>query len=362
MGSTDRTRIGIIGCGWIAGQGHLPALTRMQGVDVVAIADPDAGALERTGNAFGVTRRYRDAAELVAQNDVELVGVLVPAAAHLQVAGAALRAGKPVLLEKPPALNLDEWDTFATEIRAAGAPFMLGLNMRWYHAFRSARELVRSGAVGEIQAIRTVLAHNSHEERAEPDWRRHRETGGGALIETGVHHFDLWRFLTDSGVKEVSVRTRGSDESVAVAGVMRSGAVASSLFSQGTSQLNEVEVLGTRAVVRATPYAAPLVTAVSSMPWTLRSKRLDISASLSLKHARAGRRGGGFFVSSFVGMWAHFLQSVRNGAGLETGLDSSRELLQVVLAAAASADSGRAVSCETAPHGFVDGAAERDPR
>jgi predicted dehydrogenase len=341
--------VGITGCGWVAEHGHLPALTRMPEVEVVAVADVDRVRCNRIADSFDVTRRYSDHLALVQDPSVDAVGVCAPAHAHVELAMASADAGKPVLLEKPPALSLDEWDRLAARVEGAGITFMLGLNMRWHSAFRAARELIRAGTFGQIQCVSTTLANDTLDRRAASDWRGERRRGGGALVEMGVHHFDLWQFLLDADIEEVSTITRGDDESLAVAGRMRSGVPVSALFSHRTADVNEVDIYGDAGSLRVSPYSAPRVLGIASMPWTIRAKLADLGSTMSLAHAIRRRRDGGFYVGSFVAEWRHFAQAVTRGTAVETGLGSGRRLLQVILAAAASATEGRAVRCDDAP-------------
>ncbi|MEX2032560.1 MAG: Gfo/Idh/MocA family oxidoreductase, partial [Dehalococcoidia bacterium] len=106
----DTTRVGLIGCGRVAGLRHLPALAKLPEARVVAVADEHAGRLAETGDRFGVERRYAGHSELLADPEIDAVAVLVPASRHAEVATAALEAGKHVLLEKPVSLDMDEDD------------------------------------------------------------------------------------------------------------------------------------------------------------------------------------------------------------------------------------------------------------
>jgi predicted dehydrogenase len=342
-------RAGIIGCGWVAEQGHLPALARMPEVEVVAIADPDPARARSMGEAFGIARRHSTHLELLEDPSIEVVGVCVPVESHAEVATAAVEAGKHVLLEKPPALDLDQWERIAAATEAAGVTLMVGLNMRWHTSFRSVRDLVRSGRLGRVQCVRTLIANDVDKRPVPPQWRSHRSRGGGALMEMGVHHLDLWRFVLDAEIEEVSAIARGDDDSLAVAGRMQGGVPVSSLFSQRTGQLNEIEVHGDRGHVRASPYTAARHFPNSGDPWSIRARAADVRATTSPSHLLRERRAGGFYVSSFVAEWRHFLAAVDGARAPEVGIDSARRLMQAVLATAASASDGRLVACLDAP-------------
>ena len=143
--------------------------------------------------------------------------------------------------------------------------------------------------------------------------------------------------------------TSGDDESFAVAGRMRGGVPVSALFSHRTAQVNEVEIHGDAASLRVSPFSVPRVLAITTAPWTFRAKLADLRSTMSLVQTMQGRRVGGFYVGSFVAEWRHFAEAVTRGTAVETGLDCGRRLLQVILAAAASATEGRAVRCDDAP-------------
>jgi hypothetical protein len=101
-------RLGIIGCGYAAERIHLPVLGRLREVKVVAVAERDPGQLSRVGHAFGIGGRHRNADDLIADPVVEAVGVLVPPTEHASPVATALDARKPVLVEKPLTVSLDE--------------------------------------------------------------------------------------------------------------------------------------------------------------------------------------------------------------------------------------------------------------
>lgn len=351
-------RVGVIGCGRVAREGHLPALARLKDVEVVAVADPVDARLERVGASFGVGRLHGDHAGLLGDPAVEAVAVCVPAEAHVEVACAAAAAGKHVLLEKPPALGLDEWDRLETAMAEARIVFMLGMSMRWQVPFRAARDLVRAGRLGRVVGLRTVLTNDWLQHPDVADWRGERRRGGGALVEMGVHHLDLWRFLLDAEVEEVFAIAQGDDESLAVSGRMENGVPTSSFFSQSTGQANEIEVYGEGGRLTATPHSAPRVLPVSTRPWTLDAKLRDLGPAIDLPHAVRTRREGGFFVAAFAAQWRQFAAAVRGGAPVEVGVDSARRLLQTMLAAAESTRARRPIRRAEAPRTLAPASAE----
>jgi predicted dehydrogenase len=333
--------------------GHLPALARIPDVEVVALADPDPARLDALGSRFAGARRHPDHRGVVDDHAVDAVVICVPTRLHVEVAGSAVEAGKHVLLEKPPALAIDEWDRLGGAVEAAGVTLMVGLNMRWHLSFRAVREQVQSGAIGRVRGVRTLLTNDLFDRPDPPDWRGDRHQGGGALMEMGVHHLDLWRFLLGEEIEEVFAVAEGDDDSLAVSARMRSGIPISGLFSQRTAQANEVELFGDRGLLRATPHGAPSTLTFAEKPWTIGARLADLRAATSLAHTARIRRLGGFYVSSFIGEWRHFLDAVGNRTPVEVGIDSGRRLLQATLATAASASEGRPIACDDAPAGLA---------
>jgi myo-inositol 2-dehydrogenase/D-chiro-inositol 1-dehydrogenase len=235
---------------------------------------------------------------------------------------------------------------------------MLGMSMRWQAPFRAARDLVRAGRRGRVGGIRTVLTNDWLQHPEVADWRGERRRGGGALVEMGIHHLDLWRFLLDVEVEEVFAVALGDDESLAVSGRMENGVPAGSFFSQSTGQANEVEVYGEAGRLTATPHAAPRLLPVSTRPWTIESKLRDVGSAIALPHAVRTRREGGFLVAAFAAQWRRFAAAVRGGAPVEVGVESARLLLQTMLAAAASTGAGRPIRRAEAPRALASASAE----
>ncbi|HEY1186238.1 MAG TPA: Gfo/Idh/MocA family oxidoreductase, partial [Gemmata sp.] len=139
-----------------------------------------------------------DWAELVARADVDAVVVATINDALAAVTLAAVRAGKPVLVEKPAGRSAPELRPVAAAARAAGVAVRVGFNHRFHPALLKARELVDGGAVGPLMFVRGRYGHGGRvgydrEWRADPAL-----AGGGELLDQGVHLIDLTRwFLGD---------------------------------------------------------------------------------------------------------------------------------------------------------------------
>ena len=108
--SRNKLRFGLIGCGRVTETLHLPALKQLDDADVVALADISGDRLNKVADLFHIPDRYPDYQCLLADCSIDAVAVCVPARFHVDVALAALEAGKHLFIEKPLALGLDECD------------------------------------------------------------------------------------------------------------------------------------------------------------------------------------------------------------------------------------------------------------
>ncbi len=349
-------RIGIIGCGRASETRHLPALRRVRGGLVVAVADVDATRLGRVADAFRIERRHDDARALLADPELDAVAVCVPARAHAEVALAALEAGKHVLVEKPLAVSAAQAERLAEGARTFSSKVVMGFNMRWHRLVRQAREVIASGRLGPIESMRTAFTSRH---LTVPEWRARRELGGGVLFEIAVHHFDLWRFLLGTEVDEVVAVSRSGewdDETVTVMARLANGIPVTSVFSERTGETNEIEIYGRNGRLRVScyDYDGFEVVAAEAFPGDARERgRRLVRAVAELPGGVARMRHGGDFLMSYEAEWQHFLDAIQHDRPVECSVEDGRRALDVALAAMASASLGRAVKVADAPRGVT---------
>jgi myo-inositol 2-dehydrogenase / D-chiro-inositol 1-dehydrogenase len=176
-------RLGIAGCGRIVERGYLPALRGLDGVALVALADPHADRARRLA-ALGGAAVYDSAAAMIAAADLDAVLVATPAEHHLEVAERAAAARLPALVEKPPATDLDG----ARALAALDPPSSFGFNRRFWQG-AELRPLAPPAGWLELELEMGFRrdgwgAHASHDE---------------ALLDAGAHLIDLAVYLTGAG-------------------------------------------------------------------------------------------------------------------------------------------------------------------
>lgn len=187
--SAATTRLGLVGCGRIAEAGYLPALARVPGLELAAVADRDASRREHLARLAGGVRAHDSLAGLLHGGAVDAVVLATPAAAHLPDARLAADRGVRTLVEKPPAPDAP---TAAALARLRPAP-RVGFNRRFDPSV--ARMRAALGRAGAVQ-LRLDLRYR----RA--SWRSH-EAADDALLDLGPHLVDLARRLSASAVLEV---------------------------------------------------------------------------------------------------------------------------------------------------------------
>jgi scyllo-inositol 2-dehydrogenase (NADP+) len=195
-------RVGMLGWGAIGAE-HAEAIGGIEGLELTAVCDRDPVRLAQAGEAVlggcDDVRLLPDAADLVADDGVDLVVVSVPSHRHAEAAIAMLRAGKHVVVEKPFALTAGQADAVLAE--AAGRCVTVYQNRRWDPDFRLVRDVVRAGAIGEVFHVETFVGGFAHPCRY---WHSHEAISGGVIYDWGSHYLDWLLQLIDAPVTAVT--------------------------------------------------------------------------------------------------------------------------------------------------------------
>ncbi len=197
--STRRLRIGIAGLGR-AFSIMLPAL-ESEKLEIVAGADPRPEARERFAAEFKA-RAYETVEDMCADTAVEAVYISTPHGLHRANVEAAAAAGRHILVEKPMALKLEDCRAMTAAARAAGVIMVVGHSHSFDLPIRRAREIIASGAVGELRMI-TSAYYTDFLYR--PRRREELDTsqGGGVMYNQAPHQVDVARLLGGGLVRSV---------------------------------------------------------------------------------------------------------------------------------------------------------------
>jgi predicted dehydrogenase len=301
----------VLGCGRIALGIHLPVLAGMADVAVAAVADPDDGLREKASALVPRAARFRDFAELLASAAIDAVVITLPNALHVPASTAALRRGLHVYLEKPLAPDLCGGLDVLRAWRAAGTVAMVGYNYRFLRSYQQARELVRSGRIGNIVAIRSTFATSRREA---PAWKQRREHGGGALLDLASHHLDMAAWIIGEPPCSVTcdLLSRHSDDDTAVLQLEFPGGVPVQILAAfAAPETHRFEILGEHGRLLVDVYGAD---AVEAGPATLDRVRLErfVAAARAIASPRywLSKVGGSHLHMSY----RHALRSFVDGA------------------------------------------------
>jgi len=193
----------VIGSGFI-GPVHVEALRRI-GVNVVGVLDATPELTQTAAKRMALTKAYASLEELLEDDLVQVIHITTPNHLHFDMAGAALRAGKHVMCEKPLAMNTEETAQLVELAREAGVAAGVDYNIRFYPLCLEARDMVRRGDVGEITSVCGSYVQDWLFYPTDYSWRVQAELGGQlrAVADIGSHWLDLMHAITGLEIQEV---------------------------------------------------------------------------------------------------------------------------------------------------------------
>ncbi|WP_071130515.1 Gfo/Idh/MocA family protein [Enterococcus timonensis] len=191
-------KIGIIGCGGIANGKHLPALSKIKEVEVVAFCDLNEERAIKDAKEFGSAdaKVFTDYQEML-KEDLDIVHVCTPNSSHAPLTIAALEAGNHVMCEKPMAKTAAEARAMIAAAKKSGKKLTIGYQNRFRKDSQYLHEVCSQGELGEIYFAKAHAIRR----RAVPTWGvflDEEAQGGGPLIDIGTHALDLTLWMTNN--------------------------------------------------------------------------------------------------------------------------------------------------------------------
>lgn len=196
---TKKVKVGIIGCGGIANGKHLPSLSKLDTVELVAFCDIEIGKAEQAQKQYGVegSKVYEDYTELLKDESIDVVHVLTPNISHAEISIAAMEADKHVLCEKPMAKTSAEAKEMLDVAERTGKKLTIGYDNRFRPDSLHLQKIARRGDLGEIYFAKAHAIRR----RAVPTWGvflDEEKQGGGPLIDIGTHALDMTLWMMDN--------------------------------------------------------------------------------------------------------------------------------------------------------------------
>jgi predicted dehydrogenase len=192
-GSKGRPRLGFLGLGWI-GQHRMRAILEAGVAEVAAISDPDPAAVARACELAPAARTATSLEDLLSR-PLDGIVIATPSALHAEQSIRALERGVAVFCQKPLGRDAREVQRVLEAARASDRRLGVDLSYRYSEGMQRVRDLVRSGELGNIYAAELVF-HNAYGPD-KPWFYDAQQSGGGALMDLGIHLVDLGLWVLD---------------------------------------------------------------------------------------------------------------------------------------------------------------------
>ena len=202
-----RLKYGIIGCGGIARNKHLPAIIKMGNVDITAFCDLQLARAEEFNRVYAESKGkvFNDYKKLL-NEELDAVLVLTPNNSHSEITVAALKSGKHVMCEKPMARNYEEAKAMLAARDASKKLLTIAYQNRYRPDSLYLKDECEKGTLGDIYYARATALRR----RAVPTWGVFLDAekqGGGPLVDIGTHALDLTLFMMNNYEPQYAVGT-----------------------------------------------------------------------------------------------------------------------------------------------------------
>jgi len=323
--------VGIIGAGAFGAQ-HARALFARDDVKLVAAARTNEQALNTFVKQYGGVG-YTDYHDLLGDDAVDCVVIATPLHRHTEIAIAAARAGKHILLEKPLAPSLDACIQIIEAIDSAGIKFMVGHVNHFVPAYQVAKQMLDAGEMGEIVfGLATTQTYWMEQNRR--SWHLERDMGGGVWLTMGINPLDRLTWLINSRVSAVSAQfstrfhTQGADDAGMVFlryATGAAGTIVSTGYQTGVPK-HLTELTCTRGMMNIDPKTG--VSIGRDEKWQTVPESLP---------------SGDWMHWAFVEEWRQFVDIIENDIDTSLASDFALHIMDVLFAAEVSSQEGREI-------------------
>ena len=222
---------GVIGCGGIADRRTIPGMMLADNAELVAVMDANGEVAEKVREKYNAKFAFDNYEELLAIDEIDAVYIASPVFCHKEQAFAAAKAKKHILLEKPMALTVEESKEIADFCKEQGVKLGVGLMMRFHSYHQAMKKIIAEGKLGDVVSMRGQLTCWYPD--IPNNWRQNKAlSGGGALMDMGIHCIDLLQYITGLKATEVTgfagtqTFSYNADDSAAIVMKMENGALA----------------------------------------------------------------------------------------------------------------------------------------
>lgn len=205
---------GIIGCGNVTEVKSGPAFNKVKGSRLIAVMRRDALLAEDYARRHNVPKFYSKASDLINDNDIDAVYIATPPGSHMEYALEVIKAGKPVYIEKPMAINYAECQKINNASEKYKVPVFVAYYRRALPGFLLVKNLIENGSIGKVLFLQIQLfkAPSEDEKNGKLSWRVDPKiSGGGHFFDLASHQLDYLDFLLGPIQKVKSIALNQSD-------------------------------------------------------------------------------------------------------------------------------------------------------
>ena len=189
----EKVKIGVIGLGGVAQLVHLPNFAKIPNADLTAVAEINKNRRQIISDKFNVKEAYSNHNDMLSKSDVEAVVIATPTSTHTEIAIDCLNAGKDVLVEKPLARTHQEAKKIVDAAKKNKRKLMVGMNLRYRPDTMLLRSFINSNEIGEPFYVKCGWIRK--QSSSEKWFTKKEESGGGVIIDLGIHIMDLALWL-----------------------------------------------------------------------------------------------------------------------------------------------------------------------
>jgi predicted dehydrogenase len=198
-----KVKWGVIGCGGIADRRTIPGMLLADNAELVAVMDVNFEMAKKCRDKFHAAYAFDNTKDLLALPEIDAVYIATPVIYHKHQAVDAAKAKKHILLEKPLALTAEDSQEIADICAKNGVKLGVGLMMRYHALHQEIKKIISEGDIGQIVSMRAQFTCWYPE--IENSWRQKKATsGGGALMDMGIHCIDLLQYMSGLNATDVT--------------------------------------------------------------------------------------------------------------------------------------------------------------
>lgn len=257
----DKIRWGFIGCGEVTETKSGPAFSMIHRSEVVAVMSRDAEKAASYARRNHIPRWYTDPQLLIGDEDVNAIYIATPPSSHATFAIMAMKAGKPVYIEKPMAASYEDCARINRISQETGVPCFVAYYRRYLPYFQKVKELVNSDKIGKVINIQIRFAQpprNLDYNNNNLPWRVQADiAGGGYFYDLAPHQFDLLQdifgcILEAEGYKNNIGKLYDAEDTISACFKFESGIPGSGSWcfvAHESAKEDRIEIIGDKGMI-----------------------------------------------------------------------------------------------------------------